>query len=198
MVADHHPMAPDEGDNGTVAMLGFGALGGALAYLINYLITYVWKAPAVADALRGINLIASFLGVDAIPAWRGVGWLFYNAHFVRTRVPGPGSPSFVDFLAETANGWLLMVIVPIVIVVAGAAVAYRNDADVAGRAAIHGAAVGIGYLPLAAAGTLVFAQPIADTGARIAPDLLPAVLVAGLLYPIVFGGIGGALSTLTR
>lgn len=191
-------MALDSEDDGTVAMLGFGALGGALAYLISYLITYLWKAPAVADALRGINLIATLLGVDAIPTWRGVGWLFYNAHFVRTRVPGPGGPSLVDFLARTDLGWALMVVIPIVLILAGAGVAFKNDIVVTGRAAIHGAAIGIGYLPLAAVGTLLFAQPIADTGARIAPDLLPAVLVAGLLYPILFGGVGGLLSALTR
>ncbi len=191
-------MAPDGGDDGTVAMLGFGALSGAVSYLTSYLLTYLWKAPAVADALQGINIIATFLGADAIPTWRGVGWLFYNAHFVRTRVPGPGGPSFVDFLASTDQGWVLMVAVPIVLILAGAGVAYRNDAIVAGRAAIHGAAVGVGYLPLAAAGTLLFAQQIADTGAQIAPDLLPAVLLAGLVYPILFGGIGGTLSALIR
>lgn len=180
-------------------MLGYGALGGVAAYLLGFLVTYVWKAPAVADALRGVNLIANFLGIEAVPTWRGVGWLFYNAHFVQTRIPGPGGPTFTDFLARTDQGWLLMLLVPLLLIAAGAAVAYRTDGSGSiGRAAIHGGAAGVGYLPLAAAGAVLTAQPIADTGAKIGPDLIPAVLLAGLVYPLVFGAIGGALFALSR
>jgi len=187
------------GNDGTYPMLGYGSLGGVVAYLLGYGITYVWKAPAVAEALRGVNLIANFLGIEAVPTWRGVGWLFYNAHFVRTRIPGPGGPTFTDFLARTDQGWLLMVLVPILLIAVGAAVAYRTDgSESVVRPAIHGGAVGVGYLPLAAAGAVLTAQPIADTGAKIGPDLIPAVLLAGLGYPLVFGAIGGALFAISR
>jgi len=186
-------------EDGTYPMLGYGALGGVATYLLGFLVTYVWKAPAVADALRGVNLIANFLGIDAVPTWRGVGWLFYNAHFVQTRVPGPGGPTFTDFLARTEQGWLLTILVPVLLIAAGAVVAHRTDgSESIGRAAIHGGAVGVGYLPLAAAGAVLTAQPIADTGAKIGPDLIPAVLLAGLAYPLLFGAIGGALFAVIR
>lgn len=185
-------------EDGTLRMLGFGALGGVAAYLVGYLVTYVWKAPAVADALRGVNIIATFLGIDAVPTWRGVGWLFYNAHLVRTRVPGPGGATFVDFLSRTDAGWALMIVIPLVLLVAGAAVATRIESDAIGRGSIHGAAIGVGYLPLAAGGALLMAQPIGDTGARVAPDLLPALFLAGIAYPVVFGAVGGAAYAVIR
>lgn len=179
-------------------MLIYGAVGGAVAYGVGYLVTYVWKAPAVADALRGVNVIASFLGIEAIPTWRGVGWLFYNAHLVRIRVPGPGGPNFVDFLSRTEQGWLLLVGIPVVLIASGAIVAARSDVGSVGQGGIHGAAIGVGYLPLAAGGALLTAQPIGDTGARIAPDLLPALFLAGILYPLVFGAVGGVVYAITR
>lgn len=191
-------MALSGRDDGTLPMLSYGALGGAVAYVAGYLITYVWKAPEVADALRGVNIIATFLGIEAVPTWRGVGWLFYNAHFVRTKVPGPGGPSFVDFLSQTEQGWLLLVVIPVILIASGVIVASRSDASPIGEGGIHGAAIGVGYLPLSAGGALLTAQPIGETGARIAPDLLPALFLAGLTYPLLFGAVGGVIYAVTR
>lgn len=185
-------------DDGTLPMLSYGALGGAVAYVAGYLITYVWKAPVVADALRGVNIIATFLGIEAVPTWRGVGWLFYNAHLVRTKVPGPGGPSFVDFLSQTEQGWLLLVVIPVILIASGVIVASRGDIGAIGQGGIHGAAIAVGYLPLSAGGALLTAQPIGETGARIAPDLLPALFLAGIAYPLLFGAVGGVIYAITR
>jgi hypothetical protein len=51
-------------------------------------------------------------------------------------------------------------------------------------------AVVAGYLPLAVVG--VFAFTVSIESASAAPDLAPAVLLAGVVYPLVFGTLGGA------
>jgi hypothetical protein len=55
--------------------------------------------------------------------------------------------------------------------------------------------VAIGYFLLAAIGTVLFAHGIGDTGRSIAVDPITGVLLAGLIYPVVFGAIGGVLAS---
>lgn len=175
----------------------YGGAGGVAAYLLGYLLTYVWKASAVAEALRGINVIASLLGAEAIPAWKAVGWLFYNAHFVATRVPAPGGSAMVDFVARSDDGALvaLYLLIPAFLLLAGfVAGRIGGTEDGIATGAVRGAAVAIGYFPLAVVGGSVFAHSIGNTGAKIAPDFVTAVLLAGLVYPLVFGAVGGAVA----
>lgn len=186
----------DTADSLSLSTALAGGIGGGVAYLLGYLITYTWKASAVTDALRGINLIASLLGGETIPAWKAVGWLFYNGHFVATRVPGPGGPAMVDFIARSDDPALgaLYLVIPVLIVLAGGVGAWAMEtADGLRPAAFVGITVTVGYFPFAVGGALLVAHPIGNTGASIAPDMITAVLLAGLVYPIVFGGIGGAI-----
>ena len=56
-------------------------------------------------------------------------------------------------------------------------------------AARNGAAVMLGYLPLSVIGAVLFAVSVGD--ATAGPDLVTAVLLAGMVYPLVFGAVGG-------
>jgi len=172
-----------------------GGVAGIVAYLLGYVLTYAWKAPAVADQLRGINAIADALGGQTIPTWKAVGWLFYNAHFVSTRIPAlGGGDRMVNFIQQSNDGSLalLYVLVPVLLVLAGAAVARYGDVDRVGSAAAAGAAVVVGYLPLAVVGALVVGHTLGGD-VRIAPDVVTAVALAGLVYPAFFGAVGGGL-----
>lgn len=173
--------------------LATGAAGGAAALASGYLVTYAWKAAEVADALRGINLFASILGGETIPVWKAVAWLFLNAHFVPTAVPVPGGPEHVDFIrrSDDAALALLYVVVPVLLVVAGFLVARSADGWSPAEAAADGAAVAAGYLPLVAAVAVLSRHAFGGGGAEIGAELVMAVGLAGLAYPVVFGSIGG-------
>lgn len=181
--------------------IGPGLTAGVVAYALGYVVTYASQGDAVAEQLRSFNFLADLLGGDPIPVWQGVGWLFYNAHFVRTRIPGIGGPRSENFIAAGDGGSLtLLYLVPVLaLFAAGFAVAWLAGADDrdgmdSTSGALDGAAVAIGYLPLAVLGLVVFSYAVGD--GAIEPDPITAVAVAGLLYPVVWGGLGGAVAGL--
>ena len=175
-----------------------GAAAGAVAFVAGYVLTYAWRAPSVNDSLQGLNLIADLLGLQAIPTWKAVAWLFFGAHGVVTRFPTPtGGTQLVNMVEQSGDGTVaaLYLLVPVVLLLAGAATARRADARAAGDGAIAGATVTIGYAVLAAAFTFLSSHAIGDTGATIAPDPVTGILLAGVVYPAVFGAIGGAVAS---
>jgi hypothetical protein len=170
--------------------LAQGAAAGLGAYLLGYLITYVWQGGSVEERLAGFNFIADLFGSEPIAVWQGVGWLFYNAHFVRTRITGGlGGPRSENFIAASDGGALaLLYLVPVVLIfAAGLTVARLADADALADGAAAGVTVVLGYLPLALVGRFLFSYD-----GSVAPDLVTALLLAGLVYPLLFGALGGA------
>lgn len=175
-----------------------GAIGGLGAFLVGYVLTYAWRAPAVNESLQGLNFLAELFGIEAIPTWKGVAWLFYGAHGVTTRFPTPGgTPEMINLVEQSGDGTvvLLYLLVPVLLLLAGALTAWLGEAGETAEAAAAGATVTMGYFIVAAAGTFLFSHSIGDIGASIAPDPVTGVLLAGLVYPIVFGAVGGALSS---
>ena len=197
-------MVPPSDDDPDPKTLLRGGAAGLVAFLLGYVLTYAWKAPAVDESLRGINAVAELLGGQAVPTWKAVGWLFFNAHVVATRVPAlGGGQNVVNFIDASDDGSLVLlyVLIPVVLVLAGAAVARYGRSDRLGTAAASGAAIVVGYLPAAVALALLVGHTFGG-GATVAPDLVTAVAVAGVLYPAFFGALGGAVwqglaSTLT-
>ena len=173
---------------------GFGAASGTIAYVLGYLVVYVTQRSDVEEQLSTFNVITDLFGGDPIPAWQAVGWLFYNAHFVDTEIPGFGGSRVENFIASSDDGTLtlLYLVPPLLLLAAGFATAYLAEVDEPGVGAPVGALVTVAYLPLAVAGAFVFAYTIGD--GTIAPDVVTAVLLAGVVYPAVFGGVGGALA----
>lgn len=188
-------MASPAGSTVDSATLLRGGVAGVAASLLGYLVTYAWKAPAVDDALGGINAVAELVGVQAVPTWKGVGWLYLNAHVVATRVPAlGGGDRHVNFIDASDDGSLVLlyVLVPVLLVLAGAATARYGRSDRIADAAASGAAVLAGYLPVAV-GLAFAASHTFGGGVTIAPDPVTAVAIAGLVYPAFFGAVGGAL-----
>lgn len=166
-----------------------GGIAGIAAFVAGYLATYLYRGQEIREALGGINWFAELVGSDPIPAWKVVGWLFFNAHYVSTKVQaGPIGPRFANFIqGSDANLALLYVFPPVILLVAGFLVAFTlEDSDPVDVVKSAGM-VTAGYALAAAAGTVVF-----RVGAS-GPDVVPAILVAGILYPAVFASIGGLL-----
>jgi len=167
-------------------VLARGGLVGVAAWLLGYLVTYLLHSGNVRDALG--TAILEFLAGDPV-TWKLIGWLYFNAHFVDASVPGLFGSSTTNLLsgAEEATLLVLYVLPPLVLVAVGAFVA-RGTTETA-EAAKEGAAVTAGYLP--ASLVAAFAVRISVGDAVAGPVFVTAVLLAGLVYPLVFGVVGG-------
>lgn len=174
------------------------AVAGLGAWLVGYLIAYVSKAEAVSESLRGVGLVSQLLGGEAIPAWKGVAWLFLNAHFVATRFPTiAGGTRTLNFVTGEDGSILLLALPVLVLVGAGMVAAYDRTTNLADGAKA-GAAIALGYLPISAGAAFLAAHAVGDTEAAIAPDPATAILLAGVVYPVAFGAIGGAVTGLVE
>lgn len=164
---------------------------------------YATTAAAVVAAGLSVETITVAAGgervaVGSLVAGPGesvaVGWLFYNAQLVPTTLPivDPeiGRTLVGRNLLFAAGGPALAVtvLVPAALLAAGAAVAATSDGG--GSA---GAAIAVGYLPALVVGAFLLTAPAPDWNAAAGPSGI-RTLVAGLVFPIVFGGVGGRLA----
>jgi len=174
--------------------LARGGLVGLAAWLLGYLVTFLLHAGSVREAFA--TNVLEFLAGDPV-TWKLVGWLYFNAHFVATSIPGLFGDSTTNFLsgAEEITLLVLYVLPPLVLLAAGAAVARGSSDPTEGAKA--GGAVAPGYLVASVVGAFVVRISVADAVAG--PSLVTAILLAGVVYPLVFGALGGgATAVLTE
>ena len=170
------------------------AIAGAAAWGLGYVFTYLLAATDIEESPLN-QLIEFFEGESA--TYELVGWVFYNAHLVDISYSGlgPFSPPRNYIGGEDGFTVFLYLIPPALLLIAGLAIGrYRGVTEI-NDGAITGALVTPGYLILSILGTFLFTVSVG--GASGAPDLIPAIFIAGLVYPIVFGGIGGVLASVT-
>jgi hypothetical protein len=183
----------------TTSRLAAGAVAGVVTYGVGYVLTYLLTSGDVRES--GLARITEAVTGDEV-VWQIVGWLFYNAHFASTLVdvdvPLVGGSSTVNFIAESAAISALLYAVPaLLLVAAGIALARRHlTSDEPLDAARTGALVVVGYLPLAIVGTFLFR--VSAGGSSAGPDLIPALALAGVAYPLVFGALGGLFVHVTE
>ena len=172
-----------------------GAVAGAAAYLLGYLSVYVTQSGRIEEGLSGLNFLAELFGGDPISTWQVSGWLFYNAHFVETVSPAVfGGTSSRNLLMQAEGAGYLLLVPPVLLLAAGLVAGRVAGAESPLDGARSGAFVLAGYLPLALVGAFLFRYAVGD--GTVAPDIVTAALLAGAVYPGVFGAIGGAGSSL--
>lgn len=169
---------------------GVGAVAGVVAWLLGYVVTYLIAATDLENSALN-RIIEGFEGQSA--TYELVGWVFYNAHFVDITYENVGffqpPPNFVG--GEDGFTAALYLLPPALLIIAGLAISrYQGISDLSGGA-VAGALVAPGYLVLSILGVFLFEVTVGDASG--APDLLPAIVVTGILYPVVFGAIGGAV-----
>ncbi|AGN01653.1 hypothetical protein L593_08540 [Salinarchaeum sp. Harcht-Bsk1] len=172
------------------------------------------RVPIVQSAVAGLGAyVASFALVAIVVAAMedgddlvgGAGNILYGAHFVDSKstvsMMGQTQSQTSNFVSEASleAPELLYQIIPIVVLV-GAGIALVRTFDIQDEtdAAIAGAATAIGYVVLTVVGTFVFEMSESQQGISVdvAPELgLVTVLLMGIVYPAVFGGIGGFVGT---
>ncbi|MFB6218231.1 MAG: transporter [Halobacteriaceae archaeon] len=173
--------ADDTGAGFAATAVVRGGAAGAVAYLGGYISVY----PAAGDVrrlARAFEPLAAAGGRGA-PAWKVTGWAFYDAHFVGTRFAGRA----VD-LVSFAGLDPLYLVPPLSLALAGGVAAYTAGARRRRTGELAGMAVAAGYLPL------VVGLAVLVRSAGVGPALLRAVVVAGVVYPVAFGGTGGVLA----
>lgn len=170
-----------------------GTIAGGVTFLLGYLATWILAGTKAAT----ITATGPFGG--SIPDWKAVLWLFYDSQFVGTRTPTVTGPDGALWgggeLVDTVNvlGVEYLYAVPVVLLVAaGATVAMTTNAMTPRNGLLAGITVTIGYLALTVLGLF------AATAGGIAPSPLRALVVAGIVYPVVFGAVGGAVVGLYR
>lgn len=164
-----------------------GAVGGATAFLVGYLITWIVAGTQVSQ------LFVSGPFGGGVPDWKSSLWVFLDSHFVGTQTPqisGPnGSPIVGEGLVDTVG--LLdieyLYLLPVIALLGmGAVVAWRTDVITPKEGMLAGMTIAIGYLVVAVLAMMVGQQ----TG--VGPSPLRSIVIAGIVYPIALGAIGGA------
>lgn len=171
-----------------------GAVAGAASFVVGYLLTYV--------------LVEIDGDVDPDQPFEQVGMLFYNAQFASTELTGEAfgqTGSTTENVLRNSSTELpeaVYLAVPVVVLVVAGFVAVKRGSRLAAPAegAIGGAVLALGALPFAIAGVFVFetSGSFLVVEGSAAPELVPGVLLVGIGYPVVFGGIGGLLAALTE
>lgn len=176
---------------------GIGAISGVVTFLVGYVVTFLWQSQAVEESLQNYNTIVDFFGGNPIPTWKAIGWLYYNAHAVPFTTPAfGGGRASQNMIADGNAPMLLYIVPPLLLIIGGFIVARSLDKRKAETGARVGVGVVAGYLLAALVGLVVFRH--ASSSGVIHVQYALGALVAGVVYPVVFGAIGGALAGITR
>lgn len=201
--------------------VGWGLGAYLVGYLFTYLWKGQYAATVATEAVArfsatgqggwsGETKLAYLLADSGVsqPTWAG--WLFYNAHFVPISAGNfPNTaPAFVSNLllvAGSSTYLLLFLVPPITLTLAGIGVSRNTPPGTTTVSAslrvrlsssvVRGMGISMGYLPGVLVGAVVFSvSPVDERAALLAPEFLVSILVAGMLYPVIFGGLGGRIS----
>ena len=172
-----------------------GALCGASAYLVGYLLTYAVTVERVRSELSRMQLDAtlSLFASGGVAPWQVTGWYFYGAHFVEVSVTSEVMDLSTDAITASTHNprTLLFFLPPLLLLVAGVLAARLANAERRSVAAAAGLTVLPGYFALAFIGA--FLTQVTIVIAAVGPELTHA-LAAGFVYPLAFGPLGGVLS----
>jgi hypothetical protein len=172
--------------------LGAGALGGVLAYLLGYALTYAATGQRIENSIAS-RILEVATGDPG--TWKIVGWVFYNEHFVTTEIPGLLGSTATNFVGgEDGFAAALFLLPPVLLLLAGGVAAAVSHTETPLSGALSGATVLLGYLPLGVVGAFLFGIDVGD--ATAGPTLVTAILLVGIVYPLVFGAVGGAVGSL--
>ena len=177
-----------------------GAIAGAVAWIASYVLTAVVVLARIENSELGE--ISDSVG-DGGSGIDFIGWVFFNSHFVDTVVEadvlGFGGSTTVSFIGGDGFTPLLYLIPMALLIASGLAVGRSQDVVGTAEGAVAGVFVLPSYLVLSAIGAVVFRVSAEALGSSFngQPELLPAILLAGIVFPAVFGALGGIVAANT-
>lgn len=191
----HHNMATQSQPSGFVeaaqTYLKDGAMIGAAAYVLNYVLVFLMAA---IDGVEGTAEVAT---------WKYAGWVFYGSHNVDLEVSAGGQSETSSVFGGTFTGEnltstvpeIVYFVVPAVVLLGAGYMLYDRvggTLDTESAAGL-GATLAAGYVVLAAVGTVLF--EVTSGPITVAPEMTNGVLIAGLAYPLVLGAIGAVAAS---
>lgn len=127
-----------------------------------------------------------------------LGWFFFGAHFVPIDAVSPLGTISVDFFSNRvryaalpAGVYHLLPMVVLTIVGYRTMIRYSDSPPIE-TAIVRGSAIALGYLPAATFSALIILRDANATGVVMRPGLFETVVVMGIIYPVIFGGLGAA------
>ncbi|QZA88334.1 hypothetical protein K0C01_11185 [Salinarchaeum sp. IM2453] len=174
---------------------GAGAIFGVGAYLFSYILIF-------ALVFIGEDELSDDI-VDAS------GWILYNAQFVDIEISSEEEvvddifdDTTINYVTEASVELPSLVyhLVPILVLLsAGFILVTYADIDSEIIGIMSGASIVSGTVVLAVLGTFVFeiteTVELADVDVTYAPPLLESIIFVGILFPVIFGAIGGLVAT---
>lgn len=163
---------------------------GAATFTIAFLLT-----GTVGIATTGFEFIEVTRtdGLSAsVPSGNVIAWVFYQAHGVAVSV----SPSDWSFGGTLIASPVVYLVPPLVLGFGGYLSAKLNGDQEFWTAVRNGAAIAPGYLLFALGGIALAAYSVSSSWAEfsVRVDLLPGIVLAGIVYPLVFGVAGAAVA----
>ncbi|MFC7059298.1 hypothetical protein [Halovenus salina] len=169
-----------------------GFLYGLLGFVLSFVFTTIYFFYRLDEITDG-NIDGVFPD-GSLP--QAFAWPFYNANRVDITVEAGGrSVDNINYIANSdqLNGLVFSAIIALMLVLSGYSVASRATESLTGReAASAGTSIVSGYLPLLVAGTFLFSTDF--QGASGGPEFGLSLVLWGVIYAFVFGGIGGYLA----
>lgn len=184
-----------------------GAIYGVIAFVGGYVVTYVLLEIDDKADLNEMGEASNEFGISQMDI---VGWTFYNAHFVDTEFSASGNGQSVsetgNLLSEVSLQFpdFLYHLVPILALVGAAYYLVKRSQGTSHGGPLGpkaGASIVVGYLPLAVVGAFFFSPSGSRTtisgevSYSMGPEITTAVIFAGIAFPLLFGAIGGQLSS---
>jgi hypothetical protein len=170
----------------TLPMAVRGGILGVTAFILGLVVTLLTAGGAAQQAAGGFEPLAE-AGGRFVPVWKAAGWTFLDGHFVGTTYPGGA----VDMVGMASAQYVYLV--PVLLLLgAGGVLGHFSSATDPRAGLLSGVTLVAGYLPMA----VIFA--VLSQHANVQPSLLRAAVVAGVVYPIGLGAIGGLLTAVLR
>ncbi|MFB6271151.1 MAG: hypothetical protein ABEH83_14500 [Halobacterium sp.] len=164
-----------------------------LSGLLNGVLTYVtgFVASVALYSLVGTNALVR-VAYSGLSAGAEFGFVFYGAHLVPVT---DGTESLNFALDVASSGELFVLVVAVLLASSGYSMGAKDSLPDATTSTLAGASIALGYLPLAVAGGLYFTGTTGET--TLSLSLARVVLLAGVLFPVGFGALGGYAASLS-
>lgn len=170
-----------------------GILAGVTAYVTGLSVTALFLVFRLLNKSEWRELVSS----GQVNRLDIIGWTYYSSIFVgiSSAEKGPFGENvnlILEASPEPLNAILLFISPILILMIAGFAVPNPRKVEELSYndAAASGALITIGYVLFVLIGTSIFSFTMSGRTAR--PDLGYAIMM-GLIYPIIFGSIGGVL-----
>lgn len=176
-----------------------GLAGGVGAFLLTYMVIFLVKINSVGDVLGQIDMIGR---IDSAPPqdWQVVGWLFFEAHNVGTTASaslGSQSETAAAGLLSSPlwESWFLVLPIAVLLLVGYVIGSIKTSWNPSSGFKAE-ASIALGYAVVTAIAVFVVAwrATVSAVVVNVGPDVVAGVVIAGIVYPVVVGGVGGVIA----